>query len=164
MAMTAAGTRGELIGSRATGGFALGFKADALWVGAGTEQVDGAAGRLNASQAGMTRVRTALEASRGFTVGGRVSLTPSVEVGLRQDGGDAETGTGMDVGGGLVFSDSVTGAVAGRADADAGGAPGRGVHRAGHVAVVRLGPDTVEPAGAHRAGGPVVERVGDGRG
>ena len=48
MAMTAAGTRGELIGSRATGGFALAFKADALWVGAGTEQVDGAAGRLNA--------------------------------------------------------------------------------------------------------------------
>ena len=109
MAMTAAGTRGELIGSRATGGFALAFKADALWVGAATELVDGAAGRLNASAAGVTRVRTALEGSRGFSVGGRVSLTPSVEVGLRQDGGDAETGTGMDVGGGLVFSDSVTG-------------------------------------------------------
>ena len=109
MAMTAAGTRGELIGSRATGGFALAFKADALWVGAATELVDGAAGRLNASQAGVTRVRTALEGSRGFTLGGRLSLTPSVEVGLRQDGGDAETGTGMDVGGGLVFADSVTG-------------------------------------------------------
>ena len=109
MAMAAAGTRGELIGSRATGGFALAFKADALWVGAATELVDGAAGRLNASQARVTRVRTALEGSRGFTVGGRVSLTPSVEVGLRQDGGDAETGTGMDVGGGLVFTDSVTG-------------------------------------------------------
>ena len=109
MAMTAAGTRSELIGSRATGGFALAFKADALWVGAATELVDGAAGRLNASQAGVTRVRTALEGSRGFSVGGRVSLTPSVEVGLRQDGGDADTGTGMDVGGGLVFADSVTG-------------------------------------------------------
>ena len=109
MAMTASGTRGELIGSRATGGFALAFKADALWVGAATELVDGAAGRLNASQAGVTRVRTVLEGSRGFSMGGRVSLTPSVEVGLRQDGGDAETGTGMDVGGGLVFSDSVTG-------------------------------------------------------
>ena len=58
MAMTAAVTRGELIGSRATGGFALAFKADALWVGAATELVDGAAGRLNASEAGVTRVRT----------------------------------------------------------------------------------------------------------
>ena len=45
------------------------------------------------------RLRTALEGSRGFTVGGRLSLTPSVEVGLGQDGGDAETGAGMDVGG-----------------------------------------------------------------
>ena len=32
-----------------------------------------------------------------------------VEVGLRHDGGDVETGAGMDVGGGLVVSDSSTG-------------------------------------------------------
>ena len=38
MAMSAVGTRGELVGSRATGGFALAFKADALWVGAGSER------------------------------------------------------------------------------------------------------------------------------
>ena len=110
MAMTAVGTRGELIGSRATGGFSLAFKADALWVGAGSDLLDGAAGRLNASEAGVTRVRTALEGSRGFTLGGgRLSLTPSAEVGLRRDGGDAETGAGMDVGGGLAFTDTVTG-------------------------------------------------------
>ena len=109
MAMMATGTRGELVGSRNTGGFALVFKADALWVGASTEQLEGAAGRLNASEAGVTRLRTALEGSRGFTLGGRLSLTPSVEVGLRQDGGDAETGTGMDIGRGLMFSDTVTG-------------------------------------------------------
>ena len=52
MAMSAIGTRGELIGSRATGGFALAFKADALWVGAASDLLDGAAGRLNASKAG----------------------------------------------------------------------------------------------------------------
>ena len=110
MAMSAVGTRGELIGARATGGFSLAFKADALWVGAASDLVDGAMGRLNASDAGVTRVRTALEGSRGYTlVGGRLSLTPSVEVGLRRDGGDAETGAGMDVGGGLAFTDAVTG-------------------------------------------------------
>ncbi len=110
MAMSAVGTRGELVGSRATGGFALAFKADALWVGAASELLDGPTGRLNASEAGVTRVRTALEGSRGFTLGGgRLSLTPSVEVGLRRDGGDAETGAGMDVGGGLAFTDTVTG-------------------------------------------------------
>ena len=110
MAMSAVGTRGELVGARATGGFALAFKADALWVGAASDLADSAAGRLNASDAGVTRVRTALEGSRGYTLGGgRLSLTPSVEVGLRRDGGDAETGAGMDVGGGLAFTDAVTG-------------------------------------------------------
>ena len=110
MAMSAVGTRGELIGSRATGGFALAFKADALWVGAASDLLDGPTGRLNASEAGVTRVRTALEGSRGYTLGGgRLSLRPSVEVGLRRDGGDAETGAGMDVGGGLAFTDTVTG-------------------------------------------------------
>ncbi len=110
MLMSAVGTRGELIGSRATGGFALAFKADAMWVGASSDLLAGPAGRLNASEAGVTRLRTALEGSRGFTLGGgRLSLRPSVEVGLRRDGGDAETGAGMDVGGGLAFSDTVTG-------------------------------------------------------
>ena len=110
MMMSAVGTRGELLGSRATGGFALAFKADALWVGAASDLLEGPAGRLNASEAAVTRVRTALEGSRGFTLGGgRLSLRPSVEVGVRRDGGDAETGAGMDVGGGLAFSDTVTG-------------------------------------------------------
>ena len=109
MALAAAGTRGELVGSRAGGGFALAFTADALWVGTSVDGVDGAAGRLSASAAAVTRVRTGIEGSRGFTFGGRMSLTPSVEVGLRQDGGDAETGTGVDVVGGLAFTDASTG-------------------------------------------------------
>ena len=162
MAMSAIGTRCELIGSRATGGFALAFKADALWVGAASDLLDGAARRLNASEAGVTRVRTALEGSRGFTLGGRLSLTPSVEVGLRRDGGDAETGAGMDVSGGLAFTQHGHRAVAGHAVADAGGAPSRRAHRARDVAVVRVGPDAVEPAEADRAGGPIVGRAGTG--
>ena len=102
-------TRGEPICSRATGDFALAFKADALWVDTTSELLDCPAGRLNASEAGVTRVRTALEGSRGFTLGGRLSLTPTIEVGLRRDGGDAETGAGMDVGGGLAFTDTARG-------------------------------------------------------
>ena len=34
---------------------------------------------------------------------------PSVELGIRQDGGDAEVGRGLDLGRGLVFADAVTG-------------------------------------------------------
>ena len=109
MAMAAAGTRGELVGSRASGGFALAFKADALLVGTSVDGVNGPAGRLSASDATVTRIRTAIEGSRGFAIGGRMSLRPSGEVGVRQDGGAAETGTGVDVGGGLSFTDSLTG-------------------------------------------------------
>ena len=103
-AMAAAGTRGELVGGGAGNGFALAFKADALWAGTAIDGADGPEGRLAATSAAVTRVRTGLEGSRGFTFGGALSLRPSVEVGLRHDGGDAETGAGIDVGGGLVAS------------------------------------------------------------
>ena len=108
IAMAAAGTRGELFAGGA-GGFELAFKADALWVGTSIDGVDGAAGRLAATEAAVTRFRTGLEGSRDYTLAGRLSLRPSVEVGLRHDGGDAETGAGMDMGGGLVLSDASTG-------------------------------------------------------
>ena len=108
MAMAAAGTRGALIAGGA-GGFGLAVKADVLWVGTATEGVDGPTGRLAATAAAVTRVRTGLEGSRGYTLAGRLSLTPSVEVGLRHDGGDAETGAGLDLGTGLVVSDAGTG-------------------------------------------------------
>ena len=103
MAMAAAGLRGQLTGS-AMAGFGLAVKADALWVDTGIEGVEGPAGRLAAAAAATTRLRTALEASRGYALGHGLALEPSVEVGLRQDGGDAETGAGADVAGGLILS------------------------------------------------------------
>ena len=107
MAMAAAGTLGELV--EGAGGFALAFKADALWVGTSTDGVDGPAGRLAATTAAVSRFRTGLEGSRDYTLGGRLSLRPMVEVGFRQDAGDAETGAGMDIGGGVVVADTGTG-------------------------------------------------------
>ena len=108
MAMAAGGVRGELADSL-VGGFGLAFKADALWVGTGIEGVDGPEGRLAAAAAAVTRFRTGLEASRGYSFERGLSLQPSLEVGLRRDGGAAETGAGVDIGGGLVVSDRVTG-------------------------------------------------------
>ena len=108
MAMAAAGTRGALVAGGASG-FELAFKADALWVGTSIDGVEGPGGNLTATAAAVTRFRTGLEGSRGYTLAGRLSLRPSVEVGLRHDGGDAENGAGLDVGGGLVVSDTSTG-------------------------------------------------------
>ena len=108
MAMAAAGTRGALVAGGARG-FELAFKADALWVGTSIDGVEGPGGNVAATAAAVTRFRTGLEGARGYTLAGRLSLRPSVEVGLRHDGGDAETGAGLDVGGGLVVSDTSTG-------------------------------------------------------
>ena len=108
MALAAGGMRGELAES-VVGGFGLAFKADALWVGTGIEGVDGPQGRLAATSAAVTRFRTGLEASRGYSFQRGLSLQPSLEVGVRRDGGDAENGAGMDVGGGLIVADEVTG-------------------------------------------------------
>ena len=57
----------------------------------------------------MTRLRTAFEGARDVTVGGPLPLTPSEEVRLRQDGGDAEANTGTVIGGRFAFTDTVTG-------------------------------------------------------
>ena len=108
MAMAAGGLRGELAASL-VGGFGLAFKADALWVGTGIEGVDGPEGRLAAAAAAVTRFRTVLEASRSYSFERGLSLQPSLDVGLRRDGGDAETGAGVDIGGGLIVSDRSTG-------------------------------------------------------
>ena len=107
MAMAAAGTRTELV-TRA-GGVSLAFKADALWVGTTSAGVDGPAGRLEATEAVVTRFRSGFEGSNRYTLAGRMSVTPSVELALRHDGGDAETGSGLDLGTGLVVSDVATG-------------------------------------------------------
>ena len=108
MAMAAAGTRGALVAGGASG-FELAFKADALWVGTSIDGVEGPGWNLTATAAAVTLFRTGLEGARGYTLAGRLSLRPSVEVWLRHDGGDAETGAGLDVGGGLVVSDTSTG-------------------------------------------------------
>ena len=53
----------------------------------------------------MSRVRAALEGLRELRLAGGRSITPLVELGVRQDGGDAETGTGLETGFGVVFAD-----------------------------------------------------------
>ena len=104
MKMFAGGTRGELV-SGESNDFGLAFNVDALWVGTATDGVDAPTGRMAATEAAVSRVRTTLAGSRGFTFGCGLSLKPSVEVGLRHDAGDAEQGSCMDIGVGLVVSD-----------------------------------------------------------
>ena len=107
MAMAAGGGRGQILGGGE--GFGLAFKADALWVGTRTTAATGPGGNLASTRAAVSRLRTAIEGSQRLSLASRMALTPSIEIGIRQDGGDADTGRGIDLGAGLVLADSVTG-------------------------------------------------------
>ncbi len=115
LAMAAVGLRGVLLGGG--DGPTLAAKSDAMAVRSRSEAVTGLAG----SEAEATRLRFAFEGSRPFRIGAVAVVTPSLEAGLRHDGGDAATGAGADVGAGLAVSDpsrGVSAAVRARADAD----------------------------------------------
>ena len=96
LSMAALGVRGALL-SRAD--YELAVKSDFTFVQTESEKTRG----LASAEAETRRLRLALEGSREMDFGGG-SLTPSVEVGLRYDGGDAETGAGVELGGGVRYA------------------------------------------------------------
>ena len=102
--MAAAGLRRELVeGGR--NGFALTGKTDALIVQTESGAASGSdGGNLAAARATVTRLRLGLEGARPFSLGAGGTLTPSFEIGMRHDGGDAETGFGVDMGGGIAWT------------------------------------------------------------
>ena len=110
LAMGAVGVRGVAVEAPAEGGVELSVTSDAMAVRTSSEAVRGeagtGAGNLAAASADVTRVRLGLEGTwRGLGSEGGATFVPTLEVGVRHDGGDAETGFGLDVGGGLLWSD-----------------------------------------------------------
>ena len=105
MAMAADGGRRQILGGGK--GFGLAFKAEALWVGTRTKAATRPGGNLDSTKAAVSRMRTAIEGSQSMTITKRMALTRSIEMRIRQDGGDAETGRGMDLGAGLALADGV---------------------------------------------------------
>ena len=101
LAMGAVGLRGTLVQAPAEGGFELAVKTDAMGVRTRSAAVPGLAG----TSTEVTRLRLGLEGSRPLRFEGGAQLRPSVEVAVRQDGGDAETGFGVDLGGGIAWTD-----------------------------------------------------------
>ena len=109
--MGAVGARGVLAGG--DGGSVLALKSDAMAARTSTDAVSGSeGGNLAAAEGQVTRLRLALEGSHPVRLGASAVLTPSLELGVRHDGGDAETGFGTDIGAGLALSDPARGLTA----------------------------------------------------
>ena len=107
--MAAVGLRGELLDGSEDGP-TLTAKTDALIVQTASDAARGPdGGNLAAARATVTRLRLALEGLQAIPLEGGASLTPSFEIGVRHDGGDAETGFGVDFGGGIAWSDPESG-------------------------------------------------------
>ena len=105
LAMGAVGLRGVAVKAPAEGGVELAVKTDAMAVRTSSEKAPG----LAAAEADVTRLRLGLEGTwRGLEAGGG-TLAPRLEVGVRHDGGDAETGFGLDLGGGLSWTHPASG-------------------------------------------------------
>ena len=111
MGMAAAGARGVLLSAAEHDGFELAARGDARLVRMRSDAATGAdsAGNLAATESQTSRVRFTLEGSHRIDLAGGQTLTPALEIGLRQDGGDAETGTGIEVGGGIAWADPALG-------------------------------------------------------
>ena len=101
MRMGVVGATGALLQPGPGGGLALALRSDALVVQLDSDAVRAlaaAGGHLAAATADVSRVRVIVEASRAFALDGGATLTPALEAGLRHDAGDAETGTGVELG------------------------------------------------------------------
>ena len=104
--MAALGLRGDLWPPQEQrSGPALALESDALWARTSSEKTRD----LAASDSDVTRLRLGLEGSWKIALDQNGHLTPRLEVGARHDGGDAETGTGIELGGGFAWSDPALG-------------------------------------------------------
>ena len=99
LTMGAMGLRGTLLDPAMEDGLRLAVRSDALWLRMDTDK----AADLVATRADVSRLRVVLEASRTFRLGGG-ALRPALEIGLRHDGGDAETGSGVEAGARLAYA------------------------------------------------------------
>ena len=103
--MGAAGLQSQLLQPAHDHGFSLAVKGDARFTRTTSEEMNSAEGNLSPSEAEAWRLRAGIEAARPMAVGAAdATFTPSFEMGLRLDGGDADTGFGADIGAGFAFS------------------------------------------------------------
>ena len=103
--MAAAGADGALTSGERLLGAGLRWHADALRTQTSSDATTGLAATTGAT----TRLRLGVTADWRRTLESGATLGPRLEAGLRHDGGDAETGFGLEIGGGIGFSDPAHG-------------------------------------------------------
>ena len=107
MRMAALGARRVLVAPEEAKGFELAANAEAFVVEMQSEASgDEAALSLDAASVQERALRLSLEGGYEYQLDGDTRLRPSFELGLRHDTGDADTGTGLELGAGLSYVDA----------------------------------------------------------
>ena len=88
MRMGALGVKGQVLDGSNPSGIGVNVKSDAMWVRTTSERTEGMMG----AEGQVSRLRLILQGERQFAMEGGGTFVPSGEVGVRVDGGDAETG------------------------------------------------------------------------
>ena len=101
MRMAGLGAHGELVGAEDAGDLELAVRTDGFMAQMTSDEVEG----RSELTADVSRIRLMLEAHKAYSLPSGAMVQPQVRVGMRSDGGDVETGLGMEVGGGLTFLD-----------------------------------------------------------
>ena len=99
------GGRGILLAAVDNAGYQLATRTDAML----TRTTAGAVAGLAATDAEAHRLRLVLEGTRDVTWPEGQRVTPTVELGVRHDWGDAETGFGLELGGRVRYADPTLG-------------------------------------------------------
>ena len=99
------GGRGILLSAPDNAGFQLATRADAMLTRMTSDAVAGFA----ETEADAHRLRLVLEGTRPVLWPEGQSVTPTVELGVRHDWGDAETGFGLELGGRVQYADPTLG-------------------------------------------------------
>ena len=99
MRLGAIGMKGRMLDGSGPSGIALNVKSDAMWVLMKNDDTP----ELLGTKANATRLRLLLQGERVFETERGAEFVPNAEIGIRHDSGDAETGTGIELGAGMRY-------------------------------------------------------------
>ena len=110
MRMAAAGVRGTVLQPSSPGGLEIAVRSDFTWSETQSEEATSTrCGNLEAARGRTTRERLVVDGAKTWEFEAGRTLTPSLEIGLRHDAGDAETGLALEAGVRVRYRDAATG-------------------------------------------------------
>ena len=99
MYMGAVGAKGSVFSEKEGDGMDMTLQTDVMWVRMESEQTRD----MVSTESDVARLRLTLDSARSFDVGAG-KLTPSFQLGVRHDSGDAEEGMGLEAGGAVRYA------------------------------------------------------------